>query len=268
MSIYTDRAMISLHNMVCEMYKKNIDLSRIIKCSVQLLQSGLTPNSIPNDILMECIDMQRDDGGWTAVADTIWNTKFLSYYPDTKNQRVRALAYLKNNKVEYGYGRSARDIGRIPVTGLAFYFLPELADLEGLYWLELLWEKEKNSLTYKAAYTLMSFKKNSYLPSNNELIHQTIEWLIYQQEKDGGFAPWKSHPVGTDIYCTAVSCIGLLQYVKEFPNIESSIIKAYDYMRSTQMKNGIWRYHELEDGGGWGLVAMTLFEQWRDEREI
>ena len=35
---------------------------------------------------------------------------------------------------------------------------------------------------------------------------------------------------------------------------------AYDYLCSTQLKSGIWRYHEIEDGAAWGLYALTQAE--------
>lgn len=267
MSVYADRAVISLHTMICEMSRKKIDISRIAKCAVHLLGAGLAASSVPSEVLDLCVNTQRGDGGWTAVADTIWKVKFLSYYPNTEEQRARAFGYLRSNRVGDGYGRSQRDIGRIPVTGLAFYLLPELADDRGLRWLEDLWESEKDSLTYKAAYTLMAFKKNSYVPADKELIRQTAEWLASQQEDNGAFAPWKRHPAGTDIYCTAVSCIGLLQYADEFPTLKPVLDKAYEYVCGSQLKNGIWAYHELEDGGGWGLTAMTLIERWREFNE-
>jgi hypothetical protein len=68
-------------------------------------------------------------------------------------------------------GRSKRDMHRIPVTGLALYLLPEIATEKKLEWLENTWSSELNSLTYKAAYTILAFNKNEYKPKkNNNLI--------------------------------------------------------------------------------------------------
>ena len=92
---------------------------------------------------------------------------------------------------------------RIPVTGLAFYLLPEIATEQNLEWLEKTWSSELNSLTYKAAYTILAFNKNQYVPkTNSRLIHETVAWLSTQQEPSGGFAPWLSHPVEENVYCT------------------------------------------------------------------
>lgn len=259
MSSCIDRAGIALYRMVRNMYNKGIELPRITKCSTQLLMAGFSSNSIPNDILCKCLNSQNNDGGWVSVADTIWNTKFLSFYRED-TAIAKAISYLNNNRVEEGFGRSKRDIGRIPVTGIAFYLLPELANEKSLNWLEDLWISEKNGLTYKAAYTLMAFRKNDYIPHHEELIIDIIEWLISQQESDGGFAPWKDHPVGTNIYCTSVALIGLIQYFDAFPIVRSSIDKAYLYICRTQLSSGLWPYHELEDGSAWGLAALTIYE--------
>jgi hypothetical protein len=148
---------------------------------------------------------------------------------------------------------------RIPVTGLALYLLQELSETKHLEWLERTWLSEVNSLTYKVAYTLLAFKANSYRPKHESLIDGNIQWIATQQEGDGGFAPWCKHPVGSNIYCTALAVLGLLSYGKEQYGAE--ILKAYEYMKITQLKNGIWPYHEIDDGSSWGLYAMTKAEE-------
>ena len=259
MSIYVERATMSLHKMINEMFYKGIELPRITKCATQLLMTNISVNSIPNFVLDSCLKRQNDDGGWVSVVDTIWNTKLLSFF--NKNIQVdNALNYLLKNTVGDLFGRSKRDIERIPVSGLAFYLIPELANHHKLNKLENLWLKEKNGLTYKAAYTLMAFKRNDYRPANEMVIKDIIDWLTSQQEMDGGFAPWKSHPVGSNVYCSAVSLIGLLQYVDVYPSLFHVCKKTYEYIQSTQLKNGLWPYHELDDGGGWGLVSLYQFE--------
>ncbi len=260
MSCYSDRATMALHKMINEMLRKNIELARIIKCSTQLLMVGVSANSIPNHIINKCLEFQHKDGGWVSVTDTIWNTKFLSFFGIYDKNIKSALDYLDKNRVELGFGRSKRDIGRIPVTGLAFYLLPQLASNKSLKWLENLWISEKNSLTYKAAYTLMAFKKNDYKPFNNNIIQETMDWLSLQQQDNGGFAPWKNHPVGANVFCTSIALIGLMQYIDKYPIYKSRLKKAYEYLCQTQLINGIWPYHELEDGGAWGLAALSKYE--------
>ena len=262
MSLSSERAALSLHNMIREMQRKNIELSRIVKCSTLLIMSGATPNSIPRSVLNGLINSQNADGGFVSNTDTIWNIKFLEYYPELSIERKQAVEWLRNQQKDGCLGRSIRDMTRIPVTGLAYYLLPELCvENNNLYCLESLWKSEMYSLTYKASYTLMAFKRNNYVPNDKALISESMKWLECQQEIDGGFAPWKGHPVGTNIYCTAVSCLGLLSYPEYCSS--TTIDRAYDFMANTQLKNGLWAYHELEDGAAWGLRAMVEIEKER-----
>lgn len=259
MSINSNLATLSLLNMTNEMFRKRIEISRITKTCTMLLLAGISVESINTSIITKCIKSQKIDGGFVGNTDTIWNAKLLEYYPQYSENKIAALKWLNDGDFkEGGFGRSKRDMHRIPVTGLALYLLPELANSIHLEWLEDTWLSEVNSLTYKAAYTLLAFDTCNYVPKNKELIDNTAFWLASQQEENGGFAPWFNHPVGDNIYCTAIATLGMISAdVKKF---EANIIKAYKYMQSTQLKSGIWAYHEIEDGASWGLLALTKCE--------
>lgn len=259
MSISANKATLSLINMTKEMFRKNIEISRITKTYVLLLLSGLSSSAIDKRILEACLNSQNNDGGFVGNTDTIWNIKLLEYFPQYSKEKNVAIKWLLDgNTSEGGFGRSKRDMHRIPVTGLALYLLPEIANDAHLNWLEKTWLSEMNSLTYKAAYTLLAFNECSYQPINSDIVNQTVYWLASQQEDNGGFAPWLGHPVGANIYCTAVSTLALLEADKV--KFNESIIKAYKYMKITQLKSGIWPYHEIEDGASWGLYALTKCE--------
>lgn len=262
MSKYTNRAILSLLNMTNEMYKKNIEIRRITKTCTLLIMSGLSKYDINTEFVSKCIDSQNKDGGFIGNTDTIWNIKFLEFFPEYKNERFLALSWLKeNNGDEPGFGRSKRDMHRIPVTGLALYLLPELANKENLEWLELAWISEKNSLTYKGAYTILALNNNSYSPIHQEdLIKETADWIVSQQSSDGGYGPWLNHPVGKNVYCTAVAILALISMNDDKYN--DAIRKSYNYICNSQLKNGVWPYHEIEDGTAWGLFALSKAEQY------
>ena len=256
MSIYTNRATMSLLNMTNEMMRKNIEISRITKTCTLLLMSGLSADDIDTKILERCLKTQQADGGFIGNTDTIWNIKLLSYFPKYETEKTAAITWLKlNNGDEPGFGRSKRDIHRIPVTGTALYLLPELADENNLEWLENIWLTEKDSLTYKAAYTLLAFIKCKYKPKHLRLIEDAANWLCSQQQKSGGFAPWFDHPVGENVYCTAVAMLALMDV--NFKKYEKVITAAYKYLCGLQLKSGIWPYHEIEDGTSWGMFALS-----------
>lgn len=262
MSKYENKAIMSLLNMCKEMFRKNIEISRVTKTCTLLLMSGISPRDIPPRIIERCMASQNDDGGFIGNVDTIWNIKFLEFYPQYKEERKRAIKWLlSNNGDTEGFGRSKRDMHRIPVTGLALYLLPEISNDENLKWLECTWISELNSLTYKAAYTILAFNKNKYIPQiNNKLLCETADWLSSQQEISGGFAPWLGHPVQENVYCTAVALLALISMGEN--KYRDNIEKAYNYLCRTQLRSGIWPYHEIEDGASWGLYALSQAEKY------
>ena len=263
MSLYINRATMSLLNMTHEMYRKNIEISRITKSCALLLMSGLSKYDIDSAILKACLHAQQADGGFIGNTDTLWNIKLLEYYPEFQLEREAAIQWLtKNNGSEAGLGRSKRDMHRIPVTGLALYLLPRLADKPTLDWLETTWLSEKNSLTYKAAYTLLAFYQSGQSPNHPTLLHDTENWILSQQQKSGGFAPWLNHPVGENVYCTAIAVLGLMGGKHKVNR--KAIENAYNYLCTTQLPSGIWPYHEIEDGAAWGLFALSQCELYLD----
>lgn len=124
-----------------------------------------------------------------------------------------------------------------------------------------------NSLTYKAAYTILAFNKNKYKPKTNDaLICETAKWLSDQQEASGGFAPWRSHPVGENVYCTSVALLALISM--NDTAYREAIERAYVYLCKTQLKSGVWAYHEIEDGASWGCMHYPKQKDtWRDDYE-
>ena len=118
-----------------------------------------------------------------------------------------------------------------------------------------------NSLTYKAAYTILAFNKNKYKAKTNDaLICETAKWLSDQQEASGGFAPWRSQPVGENVYCTSVALLALISM--NDTAYREAIERAYVYLCKTQLKSGVWAYHEIEDGASWGLYALSQAERY------
>ncbi len=263
------RSIFALLNVVNELYRKEIETFRITKTSSLLLMAGVDKNSISDNIIKKCVNEQKEDGGWVGVTDTIWNTKFLKLIDEAKYDIniKKALAWLKNQQLtDKLWGRSYRDMSRIPVTGVLLYLLPELASDESLNALEKLWAKECNSITYKAAYTLMAFKKNNYSPTNTSLILNTINWLKEQQKNDGGFTPWKKHPIESQVFCTAIALLGLIQFPEM---VETNVFKnGMNWLVKNQLPTGMWAYHQIEDGCSWGLFALKSLVEYEEKNII
>jgi len=252
------RAIGSLTNMAKEMESKHLELRRITQVCSILLRAGLSPTCVSRTLVERCIEEQQKDGGWIAVSDTVWNLYFLKQLDHQlyKSQISDALSFLQDQRNSHGlWGRSKRDIERVPVTGLLLHLLPELADPDTLSLLEQLWRGERNGLTYKAAYTLLAFKRNGYQTRETSLIDNTVSWLMRNQREDGGYAPWKTHPVYSDVYCTAVATLGLLQYTELVsPQVLNLCLQ---WLEANQLPQGIWAFHEIEDGASWGLWALV-----------
>lgn len=260
MAIYSNKTMLSLINISNNMLCKNIEISRVIKIYCSLLISGISINSLNTKVIEKGLKMQFNDGGFSDNIDTAWYIKLLEYFPQYNFFRNKSVNWVKNNiNLDGGYGRNIRDISRIPATGLLLYLVKELRTNETLNWMENIWKSEFGSLTYKAAYTILAFYYSTYNPKDNSIIEKTSEWLASQQEDDGGFAPWKSHPVGSNIYFTSISTFALL--MRKDNKYKNIILKAYNYMKANQLKNGIWAYHEIEYGALWGLIVITEIEK-------
>ncbi len=253
------RGVCALRNMMFEMERKGLDLVRLTKTSTILLSCGVSKSSLPKEVLHRCFAEQQSDGGWVSVVDTIWNMAYLVRcgVPIHSEPVQRGLSFLRNQRNGDGlWGRSKRDRSRIPVSGLMLFFFPELASREDIGRLETLWTAEQNSLTYKAAYFLLAISQLRPSDLNSELIERTVYWLIANQREDGGFAPWKSHPIASDVFCTSVSILALVRFRHFGPAIDSALAKAASWLVANQLPAGIWRYHEIEHGAAWGVWAI------------
>ncbi len=239
---------------------KRIELERIARVAVLLKRSGVNQNnSIFLEIAERCFAEQKDDGGWIGVEDTAWCTAFLKYFEEHTPEYKRGLDWLKIQKLENGgWGKTHRDIGRIPITGTLLYLLPELSDSNSISWLEREWEREFDinpRLTYKGAFTLMAFKSGDCQFSDTLLFNKTLDWLASQQNEDYGWGACRGHPVGSTPFSTGVAITGLLQYPE---NIDQNVIaNGLKWIEKNQLEEGLWSDHYIEEGSAWTLYALT-----------
>ena len=253
------RGIDSLSHIVREFLYKNIELLRVYRTAVLLKECGVNPfNQVFDELARKCIENQRKDGGWTDVEETLWCAAFLYIYENHSGSVIGAIKWLEGQEHKDGcWGRSVRDKARIPLTSLLLCFLPQLNSDVRFKWLENKWQQEQKmlpDLTYKSALTIMAFSRNNYKPGNKQLINKAIDWLCEQQNDDGGWGPWKDHPVGSDPWCTGI-CLTSLTH---FPGIApSDVIKnGLVWILKKQLSNGLWPYHYIEDGSSWALYAL------------
>jgi hypothetical protein len=239
---------------------KQIELERIVRVTVLLQKSGVNKNnSIFLEIAKRCLTEQKDDGGWIGVEDTVWCVAFLKGFEEYSREYNRGLEWLKIQRLENGgWGKTNRDIGRIPITGTLLYLLPELSDPNSLRWLEREWEREFDinpRLTYKGAFTLMAFKNSDGKFHDTRLFHDTLDWLASQQNEDNGWGACQGHPVGSTPFSTGVAITGLLQYPDKIdPNV---IANGLTWIEKNQLEDGLWPDHYIEEGSAWALYALA-----------
>lgn len=239
---------------------KQIELERIVRVAVLLMRSGVNQNnSIFQEISKRCLAEQKDDGGWIGVEDSIWCVAFLKNFEEYFQGYKNGLDWLKGQKLKNnGWGKTSRDIGRIPITGILLYLLPELSNVDSLRWLESEWEREFSinpKLTYKSAFTLMAFKRNDCQFLDSHLFNDTLDWLISQQNEDYGWGYCQGQPVGSTPFCTGVALTGLLQYPDRIaPNIIANGLK---WVEKNQLTEGLWPDHYIEEGSAWTFYALT-----------
>jgi len=250
----------ALSQIVEEFLKKNIELVRVCRTAVLLMECGVNPfNAVFNELVYKCIKYQRKDGGWTDVEETLWCTTFLAIYENYLDKVYKAINWLEKQEHKDGcWGKSVRDFGRIPLTSLLLCFLPQLKSETRLKWLEDKWcweQKLQPNLTYKAALTIMAFSRHNFNPEHNQLLNKTLAWICGQQNEDGGWGPWRNHPIGSDPWCTGICLVSLLH----FPDILSKDLlnTGLKWIMEKQLSTGLWAYHYIEDGSAWALYALT-----------
>ena len=211
---------------------------------------------------------QQPDGGWVDVEETAWCVAFLKAFIDS-NEQIRehysiGLDWLKAQKKDgQGWGRNSRDKARIPYTSWVGILVPEVISKHNLHWLEEECLKElahDPCLTYKIALPLLAFDKTNHSIFQTNL-SMMVDFLVDSQNEDGGYAPWKGHPCGSDPWCTGISVLGLLTRTDMVP--AKVLQKASKWLIDTQLPNGTWPYHYIDEGTAiayWALRELLIWQ--------
>jgi len=239
---------------------KKLDIKRASRTGTILIQAGASPKGILFERLTDYIvENQQTDGGWCDVEETIWSLAYLKKVGGFRHVFNRGMAWLRLQRQDEGcWGNSFRDVPRLPLTGLMLQLLPETVDEQVLRWLEKVALKELSSLpvlTYKLSIPLKALSRYSYMLCKINTTEKLLSRLLEEQNDDGGFGPWKGHPVGSEPWSTAFAILGLSGHT--MGNSQEALRRAAGWLAKCQLPDGSWAYHYIDEGTSLACWALA-----------
>lgn len=252
------RTSVVLSRLLNELVAKDIETLRIARLGYLLLDSGIAlPRERINEISSLLIARQHQDGGWADTVETIWAGAFFQLIGNsTQYEKAKGTIYASQHS-NGAWGKSLRDMTRIPVTGVLSLLMPEFISERTKAWLKEEWIREWDgdsgtvSANYKAVYAMFG------LGLKDKLTRDILYWLIQQSEPDGGWGPWRGHPIGSQALYTALSMRGIA-FCWSLANkrARSAWYSGRDYLLSTVTPYGLWPSHHIDDGSAWAFNAL------------
>jgi len=254
----------ALAKIITDFLNRQLPLRRIVfvasilkNCSVKIPDYA----KLSNRLLKE----QKNDGGWIDCEDTAWAIYFLAEQKSFERNVNNGILWLEAERcANKGWGFCKRDHSCIPITAQILFLLPYFSRIhEAGRWLEDEWNKDIHSsvnLNYKAAWYLLAFKRLHFkLGLSRELFIETIHYLCHEQRDDGSWGPWKNHPAAGDYFITGI-CMASLALSYEILTdimIIKSLKKAVQWIKNTQLENGLFPTHYIEEGSSWIFFGWT-----------
>jgi len=233
------------------------ELARVVQVATALSLAGISAKSILIQRAAGYIkEMKYPDGGWSNPEETAWAIQAIRGLGEEEKALAQSATEWLHavRHPDGGWGLHPRDKARIRTTALISALVPDAITEKGTQWLAQEWQKDFSSpvrLSYKAGFFLLAISNGS----EDDLITRTISHLADDQNEDGGFGPWKEHPIGSDPWSTGVVLWGLSKWID---NVDKKVIeKAIDWLKKTQLPNGYWPYHYLDDGTSMALIGAV-----------
>ena len=249
-----------LQDFVRNAIKKRLEPSRVCRTALALFlsKSGAHDFSAAN-ITAYLSENRIDDGGWSDPEETSWAIAVLSRLSGENSETVqKAKVWLESIRHPGGgWGRHRRDQVRIITTALVITLVPSIVTDVDREWVSLAWKKDLNSpvrLSYKGAFYLLTVD-NKDSENFDPLVQETITYLADDQNDDGGFGPWRDHPIGSDPWSTGVVLWGLSKWIDDVDPIV--VEKALAWLERTQLPSGYWPYHYLDEGTSYALIGAV-----------
>jgi len=251
------RAVTAMGSFTIDALHRKQSPTRVARAVFSLLQAGCSAYTQAFQTIAEHLyQNQQPDGGWSDPVETAWAAGIIGLVRGEKDDAFKSAKGWLNaaRNTGGGWGHHARDHARIPATALISVLVPEVIKKTDLGWMTTEWQRDFESpvrLSYKAGFYLLAMPKDQ----KDELVAQTIAHLCQDQNDDGGFAPWKGHPIGSDPWSTGVVLWGLSRWVDQVDH--AALEKALIWLQETQLPSGYWPYHYLDDGTSLALIGSV-----------
>lgn len=234
-----------------------METTRIARALVSLLLAGVSARAELLCRIIGCIVQGRHtDGGWSDPEETAWAAGAIGLVRGEEDDAFKSAKSWLNaaRRSGGGWGHHSRDHARIPITSLICALVPEVVKAEDRDWLTKEWQRDFESevrLSYKAGFFLLAMAQRQ----ENDLVVRTISHLSKDHNDDGGFGPWKGHPIGSDPWSTGVVLWGLSKWIH---HVDTAVVeKALAWLRDTQLPSGYWPYHYLDEGTSLALIGAV-----------
>jgi hypothetical protein len=249
--------------------KKDLEVIRIARTAKALFDVGNFSDTDNYSLQAYLIDKQHSDGGWSDPEETAWATSLLAQISGNNNEvTTKARTWLDGVRHSGGgWGRHARDQARIPTTGLVMALVPAVTTDADREWIQETWKDDLARpvhLSYKGGFYLLSVNNKNKEPIDS-LVLQTIVHLAGDQNDDGGFGPWKNHPIGSDPWSTGIVLWGLSKWID---CVDPKVIEyALTWLKKTQLTSGYWPYHYLDEGTSYALIGAVAASRALENRK-
>lgn len=236
---------------------RSLEPVRVARTATALLLAGNKKSgNLFQRAVEQLIQSQRPDGGWSDPEDTAWAVGCIGLARGQDDPAVQSAMRWLNNERKHGggWGTHPRDQARIRTTALISALAPTVIKKEDINWLKNEWARDFRGpvrLSYKAGFYLLAMPQGQ----EDELVEQTIAHLAQDQNSDGGFAPWKDHPMGSEAWSTGVVLWGLSRWRDKVDPV--ILERALNWFQKTQLPSGYWPYHYLDDGTSLALIGAV-----------
>ncbi len=255
---------LALINTIHDFLDRGLPLRRIVLVASILKNCNIIfPYS--KELTARILSEQKADGGWIDCEDTAWALSWLAGQKEVESKFARGCSWLEKEQSESkGWGFCARDNPCIPITAQIIYFLPQAQFFpQSVYWLEEQWRKDLQdpvNLNYKGAWYLLSFYKLHESENlSSQLFSESVDYLIREQRDNGSWGPWKNHPAASECFISGIcmAALALSYSIQRDVKIISALKKGLKWIECTQLGNGLFPTHYIEEGSSWALFGWS-----------